>query len=155
MCGLDTSTSVRVGARVDLFHESQGHWGSMVFMNPTVPESTTATHVRFTSASAEPLTVRHKSQMLVSIQYVVNIHSFGDMTQPTHQSGMFQQFKLNPNPKRGHSLDTALDQPVLLNVGGDGIIGRRVSMLLQHSPHSPHAPLQEPLLAEGIVGYNC
>jgi hypothetical protein len=73
MCGLDTSTAVRVGARVDLFHESRGHWGSMVFMNPTVPESTTATHVRFTSASAEPISMRHKSQMLVSIQYVVNL----------------------------------------------------------------------------------
>jgi hypothetical protein len=80
--------------------------------------------------------------------------SIGDLTQPTHQSGMFQQFRLDPNPKRGHSLETALDKPVLLNVGGDGIIGRRVSLLQQHSPYSRH-PLPEPLLAEGIVGFNC
>ncbi|KAH8909223.1 hypothetical protein BR93DRAFT_539619 [Coniochaeta sp. PMI_546] len=143
MCGTDTSIAVRVGARVDLFSKSQGPFvGSLLFLDPSVPESTTATHVRFTSASAQPL--RHKSHMLVSI------HSIGDMTRPSHQSGMFQQFSLSPDPKQGHSLDTALEKPLLLNVGGDGIIGRRVSMLQHHSQH-----VQGPPVAEGIVGFNC
>lgn len=79
--------------------------------------------------------------------------SIGDMTQPAHQSGMFQQFRLNTSAKQGHSMETALDKPVQLNVGGDGIIGRRVSMLQQRSPRSQHPP-QQLLLAEGIVGFN-
>lgn len=79
--------------------------------------------------------------------------SIGDMTQPAHQSGMFQQFRLNTSAEQGHALETALDKPVKLNVGGDGIIGRRVSMLQQRSPRSPH-PLQRLLQAEGIVGFN-
>jgi hypothetical protein len=73
MCGLDTSTALRIGARADLFSESQGPWGSLLFINQAVPESSTATHVRFTPASGQLM--RHTSQMLVSIQYAVKLQS--------------------------------------------------------------------------------
>lgn len=64
---------------------------------------------------------------------------------------MLQQFTLESNPpKLGNTLETALDKPMLLHVGGDGIIGRRVSMLRRHPLHSH----QDPVLAEGIVGFN-
>lgn len=65
MCGVDKSTADRVGARADLFTESQGHFGSLLFVEPDVPGSTTATHVRFTSAG-------HGSAMLNS-QFIISI----------------------------------------------------------------------------------
>lgn len=65
MCGSDTSTTVRVGARVDLFSESQC-LGSLLFLDPSSPGSTVATHVRFAAACGDSGQVR--SQLVVSIQ---------------------------------------------------------------------------------------
>lgn len=68
MCGRDTSTAVRVGARVDLFSKgTHGPVGILLFLDPAAPESTTATHVRFTSSAGHCL--RATSPVLVSIQY--------------------------------------------------------------------------------------
>jgi hypothetical protein len=46
-------------------------------------------------------------------------------------------------------MEMLLDKPVDLNVGGDGIIGRRVSMI------GGGRLDKGSLLADGIVGYNC
>jgi hypothetical protein len=65
MCGVETSTVARVGARVDFLSESQDPVGSLIFLDPHTPDSTTATHVRFTSKTS----MRVEPHLLVSIQY--------------------------------------------------------------------------------------
>lgn len=66
MCGHDTSTEPRVGARVDLFSSSQGPQGNLIFLDPLEPESRLATHVRFTPEDS----LDSQPQILVSIQSV-------------------------------------------------------------------------------------
>jgi hypothetical protein len=68
----------------------------------------------------------------------------GDLTKPLRDAGVMQQFTLH------HASQTATDgvemplgAALSLNVGHDGIIGRRVSMRRG-----------EELLADGIVGFN-
>jgi len=61
----------------------------------------------------------------------------GDLTKPVEESGLLQQFALPTG------LDLALDDSLSLNVGGDGIIGRRVTMMTRGE-----------MVADGIVGFN-
>ena len=72
----------------------------------------------------------------------------GDLTKPLADSGVMQQFTLLPGgtchaagPENG--MEMALGEALSLNVGNDGIIGRRVSMRRG-----------EELVADGIVGFN-
>jgi hypothetical protein len=70
----------------------------------------------------------------------------GDLTKPLADSGVMQQFTLLPGACHGAGLDgmeMALGEALSLNVGNDGIIGRRVSMRRG-----------EELVADGIVGFN-
>ncbi|KAK1761971.1 hypothetical protein QBC33DRAFT_502067 [Phialemonium atrogriseum] len=149
MCGHDTSTTPRIGARVDLFSRAtSGPLGNLIFLDPSEPDSTVATHVRFTP---EDDGLDADSQILVSIQSEANMggnSSTGDLTKSVCDSGLFRQFRLPARWLRADTLEVALDRPVSLMVGGDGIIGRRVSML------GERGLAEETLLADGIVGFN-
>jgi hypothetical protein len=70
MCGEQTPSSTpRIGARVDFFApSSEGHFplGNLLFLNPSSPSSSHATHVRFHHSRPSPL----DDSVLVSIQLV-------------------------------------------------------------------------------------
>ncbi len=77
MCGQETPSSTpRIGARVDFFPapgHTQSHLplGNLLFVNPTSPTSSHATHVRFLQHHS-PLNNDDKNNnnaLLVSIQY--------------------------------------------------------------------------------------
>lgn len=69
MCGEETpSNTPRVGARVDLYSPaSNSPLSNLLFLNPSAPSSSRATHVRFQPDSA--LTDEER-QLVVSIQSV-------------------------------------------------------------------------------------
>ncbi|KAK4191322.1 hypothetical protein QBC35DRAFT_487925 [Podospora australis] len=149
MCGPETpSHTPRVGARVD-FHSrtpGQGVLGNLVFLNPSTPSSSQATHVRFFSPSASPCSSRSSTPDIEDRQdqVLVSIHVSGDLTKSVQDSGLLQQFTLpseSPhNDRDGYEIP--LRESLSLNVG-EGIIGRRVSMTRG-----------DELLADGIVGFN-
>lgn len=61
---------------------------------------------------------------------------------------MFRQLKFRaPNAVGDDFVEFPLDQPLSLEVGNDGIIGRRVSMFSRISG-------KETVIAEGVVGFN-
>ncbi len=64
MCGQDTSGKARGGARVDFYSQIQGALGNLIFLDPAAPNSSVATHVRFTPR--EDVVV--EDLILVSIQ---------------------------------------------------------------------------------------
>lgn len=68
------------------------------------------------------------------------------MTKSVRESGLLQQFTIS-RPKvfagRDAGFEMALNESVSLNVGGEGIIGRRVSMTRRGR-----------VVADGIVGFN-
>ena len=72
MCGPSTPSSTpRIGARVDLSPPTgRGILGNLLFLNPTSPSSSHATHVRFHRAKPSPLVDNDDDSVLVSIQYV-------------------------------------------------------------------------------------
>ncbi|KAK0652799.1 hypothetical protein B0T16DRAFT_406838 [Cercophora newfieldiana] len=136
MCGpCHPSSTPRIGARVD-FHSPIANarsmpLGNLLFHNPSAPNSPLATHVRF----SPPGPTEIDDELLVSI------HLTGDLTKSVADSGLFQQFTL---PQiRGTGVEMALGESVSLEVGHDGIIGRRVSVTSRGV-----------LLADGIVGFN-
>ncbi|KAK4100208.1 hypothetical protein N658DRAFT_524991 [Parathielavia hyrcaniae] len=141
MCGEQTpSTTPRIGARVD-FHplSPQAHLplGNLLFLNPSSPASSHATHVRFQHHSKSPVTDE---------AVLVSIHTTGDLTKPLGEAGVIQQFTLRYiHTPQGitEDVEMPLRAALSLNVGNDGIIGRRVSMRRG-----------EKLLADGIVGFN-
>ncbi|AEO56668.1 hypothetical protein MYCTH_2301829 [Thermothelomyces thermophilus ATCC 42464] len=139
MCGPETpSATPRVGARVDLSSPTgRGSLGNLLFLNPSSPSSTHATHVRFHQRKEEPSPLGDRGDC---DDVLVSIHMTGDLTKPLAESGLMRQFTL-----RGHSegAEMPLGAAVSLQVGQDGIIGRRVSVRRGHE-----------LLADGIVGFN-
>ncbi len=75
MCGQETPSSTpRIGARVDFF-PAPGHThshlplGNLLFVNPTSPTSSHATHVRFLQHHSPLNDDDNDSSLLVSIQY--------------------------------------------------------------------------------------
>jgi hypothetical protein len=69
----------------------------------------------------------------------------GDLTKPLADAGLLRRFTLRPSSSRK---DDGVEMPLpgealSLNVGNDGIIGRRVSMMRGNE-----------VLADGIVGFN-
>ncbi|KAK4041270.1 hypothetical protein C8A01DRAFT_14967 [Parachaetomium inaequale] len=138
MCGPSTPSSTpRIGARVDLSPPTgRGTLGNLLFLNPTSPSSSHATHVRFHRAA--------KPSPLVDDSVLVSIHVTGDLTKPLSDAGLMQQFTLRSSvPSSDDGVEMALGAALSLQVGDDGIIGRRVSMRRG-----------EELLADGIVGFN-
>lgn len=73
----------------------------------------------------------------------------GDMTKLAEDCGLFHQFMIpvTTRPSGSSFVELELVQPLSLEVGNDGIIGRRVSLL-----SGPSA--RRTVLAEGIVGFN-
>ncbi|KAK1835868.1 hypothetical protein QBC39DRAFT_339820 [Podospora conica] len=131
MCGHEDTPSPapRVGACVNFFSPDHGHLGNLVFHNPQTPTSSLATHVQYSSTDGVGL----RDDVLVSI------HVTGDLTKPVAECGLFHQFSLS---RRSRS-EIVLEDHLTLDVGDDGIIGRRVSMIRDGE-----------LVADGIVGFN-
>ncbi|KAK3308351.1 uncharacterized protein B0T15DRAFT_105889 [Chaetomium strumarium] len=165
MCGEETPSSTpRVGARVDFYPASglqHTHLpvGNLVFLNPSSPSSCHATHVRFsqrpstsTTATATTTTTTTHTHEDGDESVLVSIHMTGDLTKPLADSGLLRRFTFRPNSSSSSSSsrkdDDGVEMPLpgealSLNVGNDGIIGRRVSMMRGNE-----------VLADGIVGFN-
>ncbi|KAK4138463.1 hypothetical protein BT67DRAFT_431070 [Trichocladium antarcticum] len=154
MCGEETtpSNTPRIGARVDFFSTSghNTHLGNLLFLNPSTPSSTHATHVRFQHHPSTPRQQQHP--LTPSARFLVSIHKTGDLTKPLADSGLMQQFTLydishahdaNANDNSSSGFEMVLSETLSLNVGDDGIIGRRVSMRRGGE-----------LVGDGIVGFN-
>ncbi|KAI1075375.1 hypothetical protein F5B20DRAFT_385904 [Whalleya microplaca] len=80
---------------------------------------------------------------------VVGIHETGDLTRSAIISPFLHKFSmaqgcLAPDGQQ-RSMEVRLSHPMKIEVGGDGIIGRRVTMWAQN--------VMDPV-AEGIIGYN-
>ncbi|KAK4203012.1 hypothetical protein QBC40DRAFT_275259 [Triangularia verruculosa] len=144
MCGEETPSNLpRVGARVDFYSSSTRQpLGNLLFHNPSIPSSSSATHVRFSSPSSacssrssSPIPEYRDDDVLVSI------HVSGDMSKPIRESGLLQQFTL-PSTSGEDGCEVALREELSLVVG-IGIIGRRVSMTKG-----------DEVLADGIIGFN-
>ncbi|KAI1144414.1 hypothetical protein F5Y05DRAFT_364611 [Hypoxylon sp. FL0543] len=105
-----------------------------------------ATHVTFTPSENSP------SNSLVGLDsYVVGIHQTGDLTKSAIISPFLYKFSMAQGRPTSHndgqerSIEVPLSHPMKIEVGGDGIIGRRVTLWSQHD--------MDPI-AEGIIGYN-
>ncbi|KAI0429933.1 hypothetical protein F5Y09DRAFT_342151 [Xylaria sp. FL1042] len=117
--------------------------GRLFFHNRT-EERSLATHVIFTVDSPCEFASRTAEPFLVMI------HETGDLTKPATTSPSWATFSLNPVigdlvSGKIPPLEIELGQPMKIEVGADGIIGRRVSVWT----HNGAGPV-----AEGIVGYN-
>ncbi|ROW05961.1 hypothetical protein VPNG_08446 [Cytospora leucostoma] len=135
MCGgseKDLHDPRRFGALAVLSGDSeveQDLSGQLVFFNESHHESLVATHVKYTP------TTNHAAEEDLTL----TIFSTGDLTIPYVQCKQFESFTL---PLRESRLRTKLN----LQVGGDGIIGRRIAISSKGFPSSR--------MAEGIVGFN-
>lgn len=79
-----------------------------------------------------------------------NCSSTGDLRSSICDSGLFRQFAIpaaTPSAQRQY-VELPLDTPLSIEVGHDGIIGRRVSLC------SGPIPSPENTVAQGIVGFN-
>ncbi|KAH6889746.1 hypothetical protein B0T10DRAFT_486761 [Thelonectria olida] len=149
MCGPENTNRPRGGALValnppiDTLTSPFNLCGDLSFHTPGSPGSTTATHARLTPSEA--CDINRLSNLFVVI------HSSGDLTRNAYECGLFRQFAFPFTPTRisdDQFVELSLDKPLSLEVGNDGIIGRRVS--LYSRPSSGH----EIVVAEGIVGFN-
>ncbi|KND87479.1 hypothetical protein TOPH_07919 [Tolypocladium ophioglossoides CBS 100239] len=147
MCGPDTDRP-RGGALAALGPPRGGSHGvhilcgDLAFYTPGRPGSAAATHARLTPGAA-----RGDAADLRDLRDLrVVIHSSGDLTRRASECGLFRQFTL-PGAAAA-VVERPLEQPLALEVGGGGIIGRRVSLC------SRRASGQEFVVAEGIVGFN-
>ncbi|KAI2621862.1 hypothetical protein GGS21DRAFT_377963 [Xylaria nigripes] len=107
--------------------------------------SSTATHAMFMAdMSNEP----HSNGLVEPC--LVRIHETGDLTSPAMKSPSWAAFYLKPiigasESDNGQTVEVELERPLRIEVGTNGIIGRRVSVWTQQGV--------EPI-AEGIIGYN-
>ncbi|KPM36589.1 hypothetical protein AK830_g9968 [Neonectria ditissima] len=148
MCGPENTNRPRGGALVALnapitSPTPQGNvCGDLAFHTPGSPGSTTATHARLTPNEACDMTE-------LSNLHVV-IHSSGDLTRSAYDCGLFRRFAF-PSARatcNDEFVELSLDKPLSLEVGNEGIIGRRVSLYSRPSVGN------EVVVAEGIVGFN-
>ncbi|KAL7808674.1 hypothetical protein V8C26DRAFT_423378 [Trichoderma gracile] len=146
MCGPETSNRPRGGALAALCSlDDAGHattCGDLAFHTPGLPESNEATHVRLMPDAA------YDARTLSDLSVV--IHSSGDPRTRIEDCGTFKKFGF-PTTVGSFSQTQAfvefpLSRPLLLEVGNEGIIGRRVSLYSGLSPSR--------VVAEGIVGVN-
>ncbi|KAI2602794.1 hypothetical protein GGR54DRAFT_644695 [Hypoxylon sp. NC1633] len=83
--------------------------------------------------------------------YVVGIHETGDLTKSAMISPFLYKFTMtqdNQSLQDGQQewlMEVPLSHPMKIEVGGDGIIGRRVTLWSQQAVDP---------IAEGIIGYN-
>ncbi|KAL1900803.1 hypothetical protein Cpir12675_000676 [Ceratocystis pirilliformis] len=138
MCGPDNSTRPRVGALAAL-RPAPGIMDctecDLIFYTPGSPCSLMATHLRMESKN-----------LLSEKDIRVIIHETGELHKTVDQCGLLVDYSLG----KQHTLtqddasEFVLPQPCSLAIGGQGIIGRRVSLMLNDCP-----------VAEGIIGVNC
>ncbi|OHF03906.1 hypothetical protein CORC01_00768 [Colletotrichum orchidophilum] len=149
MCGPDTCTKPRGGALAVLNQPCSQPSpsalnprirGDLAFHTPGKPGCTFATHARITGG--EGCDLQSFSDM------VVVIHKSGDLTRKPEECGLFHRFAFSGASilENGSILELALQRPVSLEVGDDGIIGRRISIF-------PGTGMDN-ACAEGIVGFN-
>lgn len=148
MCGPEITNRPRGGALAALNSSSQCTnariSGDLAFHTPGSPASVCATHARLTPDEACDL------ERLSDLHVV--IHSSGDLTRSADACGLFRRFALPASAialtSHGRFLELSLDEPLSLEVGKDGIIGRRVSLF------SGSSLGRDKVIAEGIVGFN-
>ncbi|KAJ6779399.1 hypothetical protein PWT90_03954 [Aphanocladium album] len=147
MCGgPETVNRPRGGALVALNPprgaSSTAITGDLTFHTPGQPDSMEATHARLAFDE-------HLETSIPSDLHVV-IHSGGDLTKTASDCGLFRQLRLSANEAgSGAFLEWPLQHSLSLQVGSEGIIGRRVSVYSEDSQQS-----ERTILAEGIVGFN-
>ncbi|KAI0964923.1 hypothetical protein F4678DRAFT_468063 [Xylaria arbuscula] len=117
--------------------------GRLVFHNKT-EERSLATHAIFTADSS------CESDSATAEPFLVRIHETGDLTKPATTSSAWATFSFSPAVGAlvgGEipSVEVRLGRPMKIEVGVDGVIGRRVSVWTQEGVGP---------VAEGIVGYN-
>ncbi|KAI3339043.1 hypothetical protein F4824DRAFT_69347 [Ustulina deusta] len=117
--------------------------GRLVFHNRS-KDGSLATHAIFTADSSCEFQSRTVEPFLVTI------HETGDLTRPATTSPSWATFSLTPvvGTSLGdkiQAVEVELGRPMKIEVGVDGIIGRRVSVWTQKGAGP---------VAEGIVGYN-
>ncbi|EHA51829.1 hypothetical protein MCOR02_011365 [Pyricularia oryzae] len=151
MCGHDTSGKPRGGA-IAVLNSSMtspqtcGWCAELTFHTPGRPGSPLATHARLTSVGGEDLTDFTKTSVL--------IHESGDFTRCAEDCGLFRSFDFQSAVlvDGGLALEMELPHPMEIQVGDNGIIGRRVSMRRTSGDASMSS--RELPTAEGIVGFN-
>ncbi|CAJ2510243.1 Uu.00g061430.m01.CDS01 [Anthostomella pinea] len=124
------ATSPAMAGRLT-FH-SQGKGGS------------TATHATFTADKGSG------SGFTDMESCVVGIHETGDLTRSAVISPFLHKFNMSPDVSllgcaKRRAMEVELRRPMKIEVGGDGIIGRRVSVWIARGVDP---------VAEGIIGYN-
>ncbi|KAF4967469.1 hypothetical protein FSARC_4992 [Fusarium sarcochroum] len=142
MCGPENTNRPRGGALAALNPPvdslSSNVCGDLAFHTPGRPASSSATHARLTPSED------------CSMKGFTNLHVVvhGDLTRNASECGLFRQFPLQTPSAFQEFIELPLQRPLSLEVGGDGIIGRRVSL------YSRLASGQDKIVAEGIVGFN-
>ncbi|KAM5356567.1 hypothetical protein ACJ41O_003213 [Fusarium nematophilum] len=141
MCGPENTNRPRGGALVALapIDDLSNLRGDLAFHTPGSPGSASATHARLTPSD-------ESNMKGLSDLYVV-IHSSGDLTRSATDCGLFRQFSF-PSPRKDDFVELPLERPLSLEVGNEGIIGRRVSL------YSRLVSGKDRIVAEGIVGFN-
>ncbi|KAF5645262.1 uncharacterized protein FTJAE_2512 [Fusarium tjaetaba] len=141
MCGPEFTNRPRGGALAALTPPinsiSSNICGDLAFHTPGSPSSSRATHAR--------LTPSEECSMKSFCDLYVVIH--GDLTRNANECGLFRQFSLQTTTTSPEYVELPLQGPLSLEVGGDGIIGRRVSVYSRLASG-------DKIVAEGIVGFN-
>ncbi|KAG9253030.1 uncharacterized protein F5Z01DRAFT_675435 [Emericellopsis atlantica] len=142
MCGPDNSGRPRGGALAVLLptqtalDQCTGLNADLSFFSPSSQRSSEATHIQLTIAN--DASQSETDELFVMVQYSAS--ECGLMcTIPLQKSGN--------SSTRTHA-EIELPEPLSLTVGGDGIIGRRVSLCCRDDLD------EKTIVAEGIVGYN-
>lgn len=118
--------------------------GRLVFQNRE-KENPMATHAIFMAD------LSHVSSYTNTVEScLVRIHETGDLTKPVIASPSWAAFSLRtavrtPGDDETRWAEVELERPLKMEVGVDGIIGRRVSIWTERGAGP---------VAEGIVGYN-
>ncbi|CAN8106028.1 unnamed protein product [Discula destructiva] len=120
--------------------ESANLSGHILFFNQSDHKSPMATHVSYTPNETHSC----------CRDLVLTIFSTGDLTAPSKACKQINRFTLSQNScgktANGSTMQLELERDLLLQVGGDGIIGRRIRISTLDSPTS--------CMAEGVVGFN-
>ena len=162
MCGPENTNRPRGGALVALnapvSSSKEFLCGDLAFHVPGQPGSTDATHARLTPS--ETCDMSGLIDPYIVIQYVLNrsdsisllicFSSSGDLTRDPCECGVFRRFAFPVAREvcNREYVEFALPRPLSLEVGNDGIIGRRVSL------YSRPTIGRDVVVAEGIVGFN-
>ncbi|KAG8159781.1 hypothetical protein KVR01_010418 [Diaporthe batatas] len=110
--------------------------GQLLFFNANDHRSPVATHVRFTPSITSCM---HHDLNLT-------IFSTGDLTVPRAECKELESFTIPRHGSSATPVEKRLEQQLLLQVGGDGIIGRRIAVSSASTSSSS--------IAEGVVGFN-